>query len=521
MIVVPSLPTPEGTVIMSITTPQGSGATEQSSLRTMPSVSAVTERDFGRDFDRLADEIRTHHQARGLEHQDLVDNLVRALRDEVQRLAEYLHRTPSPVTPVPYRMSPRPSAPETPRRRIDRPIGGSSIISSVYPHVLEVEVPGSGLTRSTSHASSVESYLSSHYSDEDLLEAEPELSLRSPAVWEEEPSTESSPHITSSSSISSSPLTRSSELESEVTTAMPQAPDFLERALQDIRDQLRALEDSQNAARDLLEGLQTRPEDHTGELAERLQRIENLIHTLMDQGHPRGPEIPQVVPPSRTASISDSTDSLRRLRSILSDLVSPPDIETQHMPIPTAVRAGPSVAQQLDDILSSTQMPQPTPSHLPHVEPFVYRPTDRGTRARSASPTSMELPPRSQTVPLFYPISQARPPGRPAAGRWPRREPSESESITPPPPPPRRPGAEPEHVYGDLGRRGEPQRDAFHVGPGPTPQPVFGDLVGPSSLKSRYIFIVFSHVLQQPLLILAVQEEILLVGIANLNNNQR
>ena len=481
VIAVPSLPTPEGTVIMSITTPQGSGATEQSSLRTMPSVSAVTERDLGRDFDRMADEIRTYDQARGLEHQDLFDN-VRALRDELQGLANYLHRTPSPATPVPHRMPPQPLAPETRTELVDRPIGGSSIISSVYPHVIEVEVPpGSGLTRSTSNASSVESYLSSHYSDEDLLEAEPDYSLRSPAVWEEEPSTESS-RITSTSSISSSPLTRSSELESEAT-AMPQAPDFPERALQDIRDQLRALEDSQNAARDLLEGLQTRPEDHTGELAERLQRIENLIQTLMDQGHPRGPELPQAVPPSRTVSISDSTDSLRRLRSILSDLVSPPDIETQHMPMPTAARAGPSVAQQLDDILSSTQMPQPTPSQLPHVEPFVYRPTDRGTRARSASPTSMELPPRSQTVPLFYPISQARPLGRSTAGRRLRREPSESESLTPPPPP-RRSGAEPERVYGDLGRRGEPQRDAFHVGPGPTPQPVFGDLVGPSYLKS-------------------------------------
>ena len=77
-----------------------------------------------------------------------------------------------------------------------------------------------------------------------------------------------------------------------------------------------------------------------------------------------GPEIPQVVPPSQTASISDATDSLWHLRSVLSDLVSPPDIETQHMPIPTAVRAGLSVTHQLDDILSSTQMPQPTPSRL-------------------------------------------------------------------------------------------------------------------------------------------------------------
>ena len=125
--------------------------------------------------DRLANEICTYRQARGLEHQDLIDNLIRALQDELQRLADYSYQTPSPVTPVPYRMSPLPSAPETPQHRIDRPIGRSSITSSVYPHVVEVE--WLWLTWSTSHASSIESYLSLHYSDEDILEAEPELFL--------------------------------------------------------------------------------------------------------------------------------------------------------------------------------------------------------------------------------------------------------------------------------------------------------------------------------------------------------
>jgi len=100
-----------------MTTPQGSGATEQSSLRTIPSISTVTERDVGRDIDRLVDEIRVYDQARGLEHQDLEDN-VGALRDELQRLADYLRRTPSPV--LVYR-TPSPGPPvleETPRRRI-------------------------------------------------------------------------------------------------------------------------------------------------------------------------------------------------------------------------------------------------------------------------------------------------------------------------------------------------------------------------------------------------------------------
>jgi hypothetical protein len=111
-------------------------------------------------------------------------------------------------------------------------------------------------------------------------------------------------------------------------------------------------------------------------LTERLQRIENLVQTLLDQGHPRGPEIPEIPyhppSPSRTGSISDSTDSLRRLRSILRDLAAPADVEPQHMPIPTAAPAGSSIAQQLDDILSAAQVPPVTTSELLRIQPFCY-----------------------------------------------------------------------------------------------------------------------------------------------------
>src|SRR5882757_5445759 len=76
-----SIMTPEASLVVSFTTPQGSGDTEQSSLRTVPSDSAVTERDLGREIDRLVDELRTYDQTRGLETQDVIDN-VRALRQE-------------------------------------------------------------------------------------------------------------------------------------------------------------------------------------------------------------------------------------------------------------------------------------------------------------------------------------------------------------------------------------------------------------------------------------------------------
>jgi hypothetical protein len=83
--------TPEASLAVSLATPHGSGDTEQSSLRTVSSVSTVTERDLGRDIDRLADELRTYDRARGMETQDVIDN-VRALRQEFQDLADFLHR---------------------------------------------------------------------------------------------------------------------------------------------------------------------------------------------------------------------------------------------------------------------------------------------------------------------------------------------------------------------------------------------------------------------------------------------
>ena len=142
-----SLRTPPGTMIVSLTTPQGSGATEQSSLRTVPSsISTVTQRDIGRDLNRMADEIRndirTYDHARGLEHDYLAD-IVRALRDELQHLADYLHRTPpmTPATPAAvHRVSPIAVTPHLPPRiqLVDQPAGDSVVPSPSLPNIVEV-----------------------------------------------------------------------------------------------------------------------------------------------------------------------------------------------------------------------------------------------------------------------------------------------------------------------------------------------------------------------------------------------
>ncbi|CAA7269900.1 unnamed protein product [Cyclocybe aegerita] len=480
--------TPEGSLIVSITTPQGSGATEQSSLRTIPSVSTViTERDLAREMDRLVGELHTYDQARGLENEEIAEN-VRALREELRDLANFLQRTPPPSTAP---IDPVPGRPVEERVRVgvqlvDRSIGGSSVVSSLRPsglRVMEVTLPpapATSLSRATSNASSQGSYLSSHHSD-DFLFDEPRSPPISTGIFEAEDveddiTTEisSSPPETSSSSVSSSPLSPSSELSSEASTVRQTAPDALERALRGIQAQLGDLERAQASARNLLEALQERqvpaPEDHTGELADRLQRIEELIQNLLEQGHPRGPEIVVPAPTAtRTVSISESSDSLRRLRSILHELASPLE-DGPHAPSPRTAQAGPSVAQQLDTILSSAHDPRPRPPpELPQVRPFIYRPTERGDRARSASPASIEtVPPRPPTVPLVFVRPSERYRAREARVR--PVEPSEPDTITQAATfrrPSHPPDISPEELLNEQRR----QRDLLQQASQPQPQP--------------------------------------------------
>lgn len=418
----------------------------------MPSINTETDRDLGADFDRLVDEIRTYDNARGLENQELTDN-VQKLREEIQGLADFLARTPSPretprapMTPtrptVITTKSTPPPPQATPKARYnltDRPVGGSDALSSIYPtspRVMDVFIsqhPVSALSRSTSNASSYVSYLSSHHSDDDLLDdVEEEESLLTPAPFPTESvfSESESRSVTSSSSMTSSPLSKSTELSTEASTARQEAPEVLERALHSIRDKLQDLEDGQNSTRNLLDIMKDRPipvaEDHTAELADRLTRIELLIQSLTEREHPVGPVISVISErPERPAtheirevaasitgsgvSISGDSDSLRRLRDILDTLAGPGEPDGPHMPTPMPTRFGPSIAQQLDEILSAGQHPlgAMVPPEVPRIDPFVYRPTGR---PRSTSPASFEsVPPRASTVPVIFPMPTVAP----------------------------------------------------------------------------------------------------------------
>ncbi|KAF8958935.1 hypothetical protein BDZ97DRAFT_1761747 [Flammula alnicola] len=247
-------------------------------------------------------------------------------------------------------------------------VGGSSIISSLHPagpRMIDMVIPDhpASLSRSTSNASSVASYLSSHYSDDDILEGRDE-SFPSSQFWV---LTNCPPSHHQVRMKVVRRLFRLAHYRRQVLVrknCKAQAPDVLEQSLRAIQDQLRALEDGQTSARDLLNALQSRevpqPEDHTAELADRLQRIENLVQALVDQRHPRGPEI-----------------------QILGELASP--LDGPHMPIPVTAQTGPSMVQQLDDILSSSNLPSTGVSEPPGG-PFVYQPAERGERAPEEPP---------------------------------------------------------------------------------------------------------------------------------------
>ena len=446
--------TPEVSLAVSLTTPQGSGDTQQSSLRTVPSVSTVTERDLGRDIDRLADELRTYDHARGLETQDVVDN-VRALRQELQDLADFLHRTPSPPTPV-VRFEAREETP-TPHRTVpivDASVGRTTSMSSVSHYLPLPPAAPTSLSRATSNASSFNSYISSHHSDDDLYD-EPSYPL---SIFDDDVGgTFDSPTSSGSSSLGPSsaewlpaeplplppetplverPLPLQSAELSDASTIRPSV-DLL-HSLGNIRDQLRDLENGQDTAHDLLMSLLRRPEDPTVELADRLRRIEDLVQALVDQGHPRGPEITQDVPPpplepassfEPEGSVSGS-ESLGYLSSLLGRLTR----DGPFMPIPVTARQEQTMVQQLDEILSSAdQIPVVGVEQPPNVDPFIYRPVERGQRARSESPVSFSLPLRPGTVPLVVPpatYSGGRP-HRPSRRPLGRREITSEEDFYP------------------------------------------------------------------------------------------
>lgn len=533
----------------------------------MSSESIVTQPDLSQDIGRLAEDLHRYNEARGDETRAIADN-VQALRDELLDLSAFLRRTPPPPTPAlysqPVSLQPVPSQPAPPQsaspppassqiaspqpaspqiaspqiaspqpaspppaslqpdrphvpqpipqlvvrpevERINRSVGGNSVVSSLARGALTVS--SGQLTRATSSASSIGSFLSSHHSDDDLLASESGSYHDSPPPWHAPPIPESddSSVFTETSSYDSgpyhdgsespslpplpppSPTPSSSPPSSSTSTVtarpLPTPPDLL-GPLNAIQEQLTALWHGQTSTNHMLDELRDRriPQPDNSELIDRLHRIEDLLQSLLSQGPPETRIItepaPPPPPPTQLRSVIHSDDS-----DILTSFGSEPEMPT---PVPARGR-GPSLVQQLDEILSAT-LPSVVVEPPPPLVSFVYQPAERGTRPRSASPVSIStLPPRPETEPPPFPFWRQRERQRirrrpldrtaqasdegPAQGP-PVAGPTQELPVTPAPPPPDEGDIDMMRVIQDRRMAQRPETDGvYHAGP--TPLPIF------------------------------------------------
>lgn len=203
-------------------------------------------------------------------------------------------------------------------------------------------------------------------------------------------------------------------------TARPSPDTHLRDLLDQLKDQTSALRDGQDTTNEVLDEIRRRgtaPE--VIQCVDKLGRLEDLLQNLLDQ-MPRSGPAPQ--PPRESAaeslfdSGSDTSSSINRLREMWDELNQarrePPTIY-----MPTPIRMGPSLEDQMADMLSTAPPPQTVPVQAPPtLIPLIYRPVPRATRPRSASPTSfVDLPRRSSSVPIpdtFDVFGTGQPPRR-------------------------------------------------------------------------------------------------------------
>ena len=392
--------------------------------------------------------------------------------------------------------------------------------------------------RSPSISSSISSmsFLSSHHSDDSSIlgtdEEDVEMPPTSP-VWPLEPSSpssdltlsiisssESSPgptlSLTSSSSSPtpppSSPTPSTESTDSSITAR--QVPGITMTAIRDmlaqVREQTTALWEGQTSTNHMLDELrQSRPapQDNT-EVLERLHRIETLIQALMDtrqdvtrRDHRDRQEHQEAVEETHTTRVTDTTHRVTRHRpegSVTESEDSQADAESlisrwsrwrsmlqgrerAHLPMamPVPHRAGPSLDEQLMELLNVP--PAPVPSDIqppPQLIPFVYQPAPRPSRSRSTSPVLRRdsAPPFRQpfwTPETLHPPLRPPPPHRPPLTRRPRAEQPTSHDtplVTPEPIPDRTHTPRPEHGAHDLPpprRERTPERRPSVRPPGP------------------------------------------------------
>lgn len=425
-----------------MSTPSVSLSVSVSSPHTdVPSVHTILETEsseesnvLSRDINRLIQHIHDLDQHRGEENHDLADN-VRRIRDELYDLSDFLRQreTPEAPPPVPH------------KDRFDRSVGGSSIISQVIgprampgmpphlvpPHLVPIPLtPPPVRIPSPSSIMTSDSYLSSHHSDDySLMESESYPGAPSSPPWssssDESSTTTSGPYMSrTSSSPRSSPTfppTSPTPTSSSISTARPLPPDNALNNLRDLLEQLRnqtgALWDGQVSTNHMLDDLRGRRADDDTETGNRLRNIEGLLQQVLDQSARQAPRPPLESVYSTSSDALSDLDSIRRRWDDLTRRRQQPI----HAPIP--VRTGPSLDDQLADLLGAPPpVPPPAVQPPPPLVPFTYQPAPRASRPRSLSPT-LDIPIRPYTAPVRFgpdPEPFRRPPRR----REPRPPPS-------------------------------------------------------------------------------------------------
>ncbi|KAF8556599.1 hypothetical protein OG21DRAFT_1482945 [Imleria badia] len=444
-------------------TPQTNQPSIHSELETVPTQTHTERTDvITHEIDRLLHHIHELDHVRGQESHEIAEN-VRIIRDELYDLSEYV-RTHLVETERVVVMEPeRPEPPAVFRR--DQSVTAMSVVSERRDRSVDVMSVASeprvtpagprshpGLrpmllspppTRalSVSSRSSVSSFLSSHHSNDFSLlgldEVEVEMAPSSPA-WQSEPSSPSSdltPSIISSSESSPGP-TLSLTSSSSSPTPPPSSPTPSTEST-----------DSSETARQVWEQTMALWE------VDWLNHIKTLIETLINSQQ----EIPQrdrrdrqgALEETETIHVTDTTQRVTRHRaedsvSELEDFQT--DVESllsrwrdmargrdrDHIPIqvPVLHRAGPSLDEQLMELLNVP--PAPVPSDIqppPQLIPFVYQPAPRPSRSRSTSPVLRRdsAPPFREPFwtpeTLHQPPLQPRPRARPPLRHPPRPEP--------------------------------------------------------------------------------------------------
>lgn len=407
---------------MSVTTPHTDIPSVHSVIETISSEESDV---LARDINRILQHIHDMDQHRGEENRDLAEN-VRRIRDELYDLSDFLRQREGPEMPPPV-----------PRKdRFDRSVGGSSAMSSYVigprampaasPHLVPIPLtPPPMRIPSPSSIMTSDSYLSSHHSDDfSLMESESyPLGPHSPS-WPSSSDISSSTSgpfpSRSSSSTPTGPPSSPTPTSSSIETVQPIAPDDTLGHLRDLLNQLRdrtgALWDGQVSTNHMLDDLRGRRAADQADLSGRLENMENLLQQLLDQASRQAPRPPLESIYSTSSDAMSDLDSIRRRWDDLTRRRQQPI----HMPIP--VRTGPSLDDQLADLLGAPPSAPPPPVQPPPpLIPFTYQPAARASRPRSISPT-LDIPIRPYTAPVrFDPL-----PGPIRRTRWRERHPPPS-----------------------------------------------------------------------------------------------